>query len=126
MPLVLGLWGERRRSSRHKLDLFSNKKVDLLGLIEKGRLKIGSEGVLVNLDTGVAYGGAFNKPMVEIGKDLDSFWKKNEGKTERTYRLVQRMARGQSSPEETKIWGKLLELIKGTQLYSCYLQSGGE
>ena len=39
MSLILGLWGETRRG-KQKLEIFMNKKENLNGLIEKGKLQI--------------------------------------------------------------------------------------
>ena len=39
-----------------------NKKLNLAGMIEKAKLSI-SEGVVINLDTGLVFGGSINSKL---------------------------------------------------------------
>lgn len=42
-----------------------NKKLNLAGLIEKAKLNI-ADGVVINLDTGLVFGGAMNQQLNSI------------------------------------------------------------
>lgn len=42
-----------------------NKKLNLMGLIEKGKLQV-KDGIIINLDTGLIFGGGINKKLNEI------------------------------------------------------------
>lgn len=48
-----------------------NKKLNLAGQIEKAKLNI-TDGVVINLDTGLVFGGAVDPQLTSIGVKLNS------------------------------------------------------
>ena len=72
VPLIMGLWAEQRRPSRQKIEIFMNRKLDLLGLIEKAKLEV-SDGLIINLDTGLAFGGAADSQLTAWAARLNTF-----------------------------------------------------
>lgn len=59
MGLILGLWSENRKPNKQKIEIFMNKKLNLAGLIEKAKLTI-ADGIVINLDTGLVFGGGLS------------------------------------------------------------------
>lgn len=49
-----------------------NRKLDLLGLIEKAKLEV-SDGLIINLDTGLAFGGAIDPQLNAWAARLNTF-----------------------------------------------------
>lgn len=72
MPLIMGLWAEQRRPSRQKIEIFMNRKLDLLGLIEKAKLEV-PDGLIINLDTGLAFGGAADPQLNAWAARLNTY-----------------------------------------------------
>jgi hypothetical protein len=66
MSIILGLWSEGKRHKK-KIEIFMNKKENLLGMIEKGTIQM-SDGVVFNLDTGYCFGGALSKSRNLMGE----------------------------------------------------------
>jgi hypothetical protein len=63
MSIILGLWVEQRKSSRQKIEIYMNKKLNLTGLIEKAVLSV-SDGIIINLDTGLIFGGGIKSDLI--------------------------------------------------------------
>jgi hypothetical protein len=38
MSLILGVWTEQKRMQKQKIEIFMNKKENLAGMIEKGKI----------------------------------------------------------------------------------------
>ena len=77
-----------------------NKKLNLAGLIEKAKLSI-SEGIVINLDTGLVFGGSLSPELTKIAIKLNnlSLWNKYSKHRRDYYKFVERMlaGRGESS-----------------------------
>lgn len=72
MALILGLWSQHRRPAKQKIEIFMNKKLNLAGLIEKAKLPI-SDGLVINLDTGLAFGGGINRNLNELSQSINHY-----------------------------------------------------
>lgn len=72
-----------------------NKKLNLSGLIEKAKLSI-NDGIVINLDTGLVFGGGLNPQLNSIALKLNSlgFWSKNTKNMREYYKFVERMLAG--------------------------------
>jgi hypothetical protein len=92
MSLLLGLWAEPRRSARQKIEIFMNKKLNLLGLIEKAKLAV-PDGVVVNLDTGLVFGGGIRKELTDLALRLNAL-RRRSGKSRETYMMMEKMLHG--------------------------------
>lgn len=68
----MGVWAEPRRASRQKIEIFMNRKLDLLGLIEKAKLEV-PDGLIINLDTGFAFGGAADPQLNSWATRLNTY-----------------------------------------------------
>lgn len=68
----MGVWAEQRRPSRQKIEIFMNRKLDLLGLIEKAKLEV-ADGLIINLDTGFAFGGAADPQLNSWAVRLNTY-----------------------------------------------------
>lgn len=49
-----------------------NKKLNLMGLLEKAKLHI-PDGIVINLDTGLIFGGGLNSHINELANKLNSY-----------------------------------------------------
>ncbi len=88
MSLLLGLWAEPKRPARQKIEIFMNKKMNLLGLIEKAKLAV-PDGVVVNLDTGLVFGGGIRRELSELALRLNGVRRRfGKGKSRETYKMV--------------------------------------
>jgi hypothetical protein len=125
MGLILGLWSEIRKSNRQKIAIFMNKKLDLTGLIEKAKLNI-SEGIVINLDTGLVFGPSLNPQLNAIAVKLNklALWKKHSRSMRDYYKFVERQLAGRGDSEDARaVWNELLVHLKKTQLYCYYLEN---
>lgn len=52
-----------------------NKKLNLAGLIEKAKLSI-SDGLVINLDTGLAFGGGIHRNLNELSQSINHYRRK--------------------------------------------------
>lgn len=122
MSLLLGLWAEPKRSARQKIQIFMNKKMNLLGLIQKAKLTV-PDGIVVNLDTGLVFGGGIRKELTELAIKLNAL-RRRFGKSRQTYKMVQKMLQGRFDSEEAKeAWHMLRKHLERTQMYCYYLQN---
>jgi hypothetical protein len=123
MGLIMGLWNESRRNNRQKIEIFMNKKLNLAGQIEKAKLNI-TDGVVINLDTGLIFGGAVDPQLTAIGVKLNTIalTTKNSKHLRDYYKLTERLLSGRIDSEEGRsAWNSLLSYIRKTQLYCYYL-----
>ena len=100
-----------------------NKKLNLAGLIEKAKLSI-SQGIVINLDTGLVFGGSINEKLNEVALKLNDLapWKRGSRNARDYYKFVERMLTNRNDTEAVRqIWSQLLPFIKKTQLYCYYL-----
>lgn len=72
MPIILGLWAEHRKSTKQKIEIFMNKKLDLMALIEKAKIQV-KDGIIINLDTGLIFGGGINGKLNEIALRINQY-----------------------------------------------------
>ena len=83
-----------------------NKKLNLAGLIEKAKLSI-AEGIVVNLDTGLVFGGSINSKLNSISVRLNNLnlWKKSSRNMRDYYKFVERMLHGRCESQDIKsLW----------------------
>ena len=100
-----------------------NKKLNLAGLIEKAKLNI-NDGIVINLDTGLIYGGAVDTQLTSIAVKLNNIaiTTKNSKNLRDYYKLVERLSSGRIDSEEGRsAWQSLMVYIRKTQLYCYYL-----
>eukprot|EP00919_Chromeraceae_sp_WS-2016_P059741 GHVR01141973.1.p1 GENE.GHVR01141973.1~~GHVR01141973.1.p1 ORF type:complete len:105 (+),score=9.83 GHVR01141973.1:729-1043(+) len=96
-----------------------NKKLNMMGLIEKGKLDV-VDGIVINLDTGLIFGGAVKPHLNEIAMELNQHWDNNCKQVKEEYKLFERMIQGRSESQAViNLWAKIEPLIQNTQLY-CY------
>lgn len=120
MSIIIGLWAQQKKSSRQKIEIFMNKKMNLMGLIQKAKLQI-SDGIVVNLDTGLIFGGGINAQLTQIGCRINKYRSKFT-KSRQTYKMIERMLLGKyDSQESRQIWSALKRHLQKTQIY-CYYQ----
>lgn len=94
MSIVLGLWAEPKKSYKQKIEIFMNKKLNLIGLIEKAKLQI-NDGIIINLDTGLIFGGGLSQKLMEVAYKLNHV--KESCKNPRdVYKLFERMVASKS------------------------------
>ena len=102
-----------------------NKKLNLGGLIQKAKLSI-AEGIVINLDTGLVFGGSLNGRLNSIAVKLNKLelWKKNSRNTREYYKFVEKMLSGRGETEDSRnVWRELMQYIQKTQLYCYYLEN---
>lgn len=75
MSIILGLWVEQKKPSRQKIEIYMNKKMNLTGLIEKAVLSV-SDGIIINLDSGLIFGGGVKTELIELAQRLNSYRKR--------------------------------------------------
>lgn len=94
MSLLLGLWAEPKRPTKQKIEIFMNKKMNLLGLIEKAKLAV-PDGVVVNLDTGLVFGGGIRRELTELALKFNGLRRRlGKGKSRETYKMLEKMLQG--------------------------------
>ena len=97
-----------------------NKKENLNGLIEKGKLQI-EDGIVINLDTGFIFGGAINPAKNSFAEELNEIMDHACRTQKDKYKLFEKLLRSQIENHRLK---QLAEKIKfcldNTQLYSFY------
>lgn len=49
-----------------------NKKMNLMGLIEKAKLDV-QDGIIINLDTGLIFGGGIDHNLTEIAIKINNY-----------------------------------------------------
>ena len=124
MSLILALWTHQRRPNKQKIEIYMNRKLNLQGRIEKAQLHL-PQGVLINLDTGLAFGGAADPRLNDIAVRLNTA-RSRFSQPRDSYKMVERMLAGRFDSEEARgAWEGLREYLLHTQLYS-YWQQGGE
>lgn len=66
-----------------------NKKLNLAGMIQKAKLNI-AEGIVINLDTGLVFGGSLNRELTSIAVKLNglSLWSKHSKNLRDYYKFV--------------------------------------
>lgn len=66
-----------------------NRKLNLAGLIEKAKITV-NEGIVINLDTGLVFGGALNPKLNAIALSLNNLalWKKSPKNLRDYYKYV--------------------------------------
>jgi hypothetical protein len=52
-----------------------NKKLNLMGLIEKAMLKV-PDGIVINLDTGLIFGGGISNELNELALKINLYRRK--------------------------------------------------
>lgn len=100
-----------------------NRKLNLAGLIEKAKLPI-TDGIAVNLDTGLVFGGGLNTHLNSIAIKFNSFaiWNKNSRNMREYYKFIEKMLAGRGDSEEARsVWNDLMVYLRKTQLYCYYL-----
>lgn len=77
-----------------------NKKLNLAGMIEKAKLSI-NEGIVINLDTGLVFGGSISSKLNEIAVKLSNLtlWTKLTRNMRDYYKFVERMLAGRCDAE---------------------------
>jgi hypothetical protein len=99
MSLLLGLWAEPKRPARQKIEIFMNKKMNLLGLIEKAKLAV-PDGLVVNLDTGLVFGGGIRRELTELALRFNGLRRRfGKSKSRETYKMVEKMLQGRFDSE---------------------------
>lgn len=66
-----------------------NRKLNLAGLIEKAKITV-NEGIVINLDTGLVFGGALSPKLNDIALSLNNLalWKKSPKNLRDYYKYV--------------------------------------
>lgn len=87
MSIILGLWSEQKRSSRQKIEIFMNKKLNLMGMIQKAKLNL-PDGIVINLDTGLIFGGGVDVKLTKIAQKLNIYRHKYGKHSRDLYKMI--------------------------------------
>jgi hypothetical protein len=90
MSIILGVWSEQKRSNRQKIEIFMNKKLNLVGMIEKAKLNL-PDGIVINLDTGLIFGGGIDVKLTQIAQKLNIYRQKYGRYSRDLYKMIERM-----------------------------------
>lgn len=101
-----------------------NKKLNLAGLIEKAKLSV-PDGLVINLDTGLAFGGGIQRNLNELAQSINSY-RRRLARPRQTYKMLDKMLAGRFDNESRAIWDKLYPFIQHTQAYCYYLENKEE
>ena len=97
-----------------------NKKENLNGLIEKGKLHI-EDGIVINLDTGYVFGGAISEHKNELASEFNEVMENMCRSTKEKYKLFEKLMRTQlEHPKLKSLAEKLKKCIANTQLYAFF------
>lgn len=77
-----------------------NRKLNLQGRIEKAQLHL-PQGVLINLDTGLAFGGAADPKLNQLAMKLNSTRSKYNQPRD-SYKMIERMLSGRFDSHEAR------------------------
>lgn len=104
MSVLLGLWGETKKK-KQKIEIFMNKRPNLQGMIEEGKLKA-DDTVIFNLDTGYMFGEGLTPSKNKLAADFNGLVVKECRSVKETYQLFSRLIEGNfmlESPELRKV-----------------------